>query len=69
MVTFRTEVELEEGFTQEFLLKIELMFMEASEEDIRMPTVATPNIVTAGNGEQIQIPPQFRHPFDKDEFV
>jgi hypothetical protein len=43
MVTFRTEVELEEGYSQEFTLKIELMFMEASEEDIRMPTVLTAN--------------------------
>lgn len=38
MINFRTEVELDKAL--EFYLKVELMFMEASEEDIRIPLTA-----------------------------
>lgn len=76
MVTFHTEVEGEAEFT----LKAELMFMEASEEDIRMPALAVGsqsqllqlgsiNGSTQRSGEIVHMPPQMRHPFENDEFI
>lgn len=57
MVTFKTEVESLDNF----VLRVELMFMEATEEDIRMPlrTQQTSHPET----------PQNRHPFEEEGFV
>lgn len=39
MVTFKTEVEVDASVLSrtDFILKVDLMFMEASEEDIKIP--------------------------------
>jgi hypothetical protein len=57
MVTFKTEVESLDNF----VLRVELMFMEATEEDIRLPLRGQ----LANHTET----PQHRHPFDEEGFV
>lgn len=66
IINFITEVELGElPVSQvEFYLRFELHFMEASEEDIKASGNANGQAQTGGF-----LAPQFRHPFERDEFI
>lgn len=55
MVTFKTEAESLDNL----VLRVELMFMEATEEDIRLPL----------RGPQTSETPQHRHPFEEEGFI
>lgn len=54
-MSFRTEVEIEKlNDGVEFQLRVELMFMEASEEDIKMPPMVTVAQQAAGGAANVE---------------